>query len=132
MKMISTDKSIHADWEGNNAEITLQLSVLTFSDEQNIHYAYLPALDITGYGKNEREAQKSLKIVLHEYLDYTTKHNTLLKDLERHGWIIKRGKQVQPPDWATLIGKNKEFNALVSSNRNFYKTEQAVSIPAFA
>ncbi len=132
MKMISTNKHIKADWEGNNAVLTLQLSILIFSDEKSIHYAYLPALDLTGYGKSETEAKKSLKIVLHEYLDYTTKHNTLVKDLERHGWIVKKGKQVQPPDWATLIGKNKEFNALVSSNRNFYKTEQSVSIPAFA
>lgn len=80
VKMIKQQKMKTA-WSGNDQQIELELAVIHFRDEKGIFFSFLPALDITGYGKTAREAAQSLKIVLHEYLDTTTRNHTLLKDL---------------------------------------------------
>jgi hypothetical protein len=55
-----------------------------------LHFVYAPALDVTGYGLNEKEAQNSFVISLEEFLDFTQKKGTLNSELERMGWKLNR------------------------------------------
>jgi hypothetical protein len=125
-------KIFKAGWGGNNSIVEIEVPVFLFSDENGIHYSFLPSLDLMGYGNTMAEAKASLAIVCKEYLEYTTRNKTLFKDLEKHGWNIKkRKKEFNPPDLATLLNKNEELNRLVST-RDYTKKNQSIELPAFA
>ncbi|MBI3720027.1 MAG: hypothetical protein HY252_15700 [Sphingobacteriales bacterium] len=85
-------KQVKAKSPGAIQKMKLQLPVIAFI-EDNVNMLYCPALDLTGYGNNEREAQKSFETVLAEYLQYTTTKGTLLADLKKLGWNFKKTKK---------------------------------------
>lgn len=81
----------HVNIAGNTHFLKIGQSIdynlaLVLFEEDNITFCYCPTLDITGYGHNEKEANKSFEITLHEYFDYTLKEKTLKADLTRLGW----------------------------------------------
>lgn len=126
------NKHFKAGFQGNHTMVVLQLPVFFFQDENAIHYALLPSLDLMGYGNSAPEAEQSLAIVVKEYLDFTTKNNTLHKDLEEHGWKIqKRGKKILPPNIAKQICDNEQLNTILSE-RDFQKRDKEIRLPAFA
>jgi hypothetical protein len=45
---------------------------VVFFEDDGIFYAHIPPLDITGYGKNEKEARHSLTVMVDEFINYTT------------------------------------------------------------
>jgi hypothetical protein len=45
---------------------------VVFFEDDGIYYAHIPPLDITGYGKNEKEARHSLTVMVDEFINYTT------------------------------------------------------------
>ena len=63
-------------------EIAVFVDAIKF-EEDNLFYTNIPSLDITGYGKNRKEADESLEIMLEEFFDYTVNHNTLDKVLKK-------------------------------------------------
>ena len=76
---------------------SMKLSLIDYKDDE-AYYSYCPDLDLIGYGNNEQEAQESFKIVLEEYMRYTTENQTLIQDLKNHGWkITGDGKKLIPP-----------------------------------
>ena len=80
---------IQGKWqEGKNA-VKLNLPVMFF-EEDGVQIAYIPVLDISGYGKTEQEAKDSLEVSLSEYFSYTIRKNTFIEDLKTHGWTIKK------------------------------------------
>jgi hypothetical protein len=65
--------------KSDTRSIKVDLPVLYFM-EDNLHYAYMPSLDLTGYGNTVEEANESLSIVMEEFLSYTmSKRACLLK-----------------------------------------------------
>ena len=110
-----------------NATITsLQVGVITFNGDNSI-IAYCPSLDLTGCGYTEQEAIESFNIVLEEYIKYTTEHDTLIADLEEHGWRINNGK-ITPPKISKSLQKNKDFDNIVN-NYDFKKQNMSFAIP---
>ncbi|MEI9933761.1 MAG: hypothetical protein WDM71_02675 [Ferruginibacter sp.] len=88
--------------------IKVNLQVLFF-DEDGIYYAYMPSLDLTGYGNTEEEANKSLAVVLDEFLRYTLNKNTFIIELKRLGWKIKsKNKPMSAPQMSDLINTNDQ------------------------
>ncbi len=71
--------------------IKVDLQVLFF-EEDNIHFAYMPSFDLTGYGNTVEECKESLTVVVDEFLRYTLKKNTLFIEMQRLGWKIKSKK----------------------------------------
>jgi hypothetical protein len=53
-------------------------------------------LDISGYNKTEEEARHDFEYALNEYVKFQMEHDTLNKDLERHGWEVKQRKAKGP------------------------------------
>ena len=78
--------------------IHTELPLISFV-EDDVHFVYCPALDLTGYGNNESEAKNSFTQTLKIYFDYTTNKKTLQKDLEDHGWKVKRNRKLKAPDF---------------------------------
>ena len=54
---------------------SMELSLISYKDDE-AYCCYCPVLDLTGYGDNEKQAQESFKIVLEEYIRYTTENQT--------------------------------------------------------
>ncbi len=72
-------------WEEGKNSVIVNLPVMLF-EEVDTHIAYIPVLDISGYGKDEEESKRSLAICLNEYFSYTLNKNTFIEDLKAHGW----------------------------------------------
>lgn len=111
--------------------IKVDLKVLFF-EEDNIHYAYMPSFDLTGYGNTEEEAKKSLTVVLDEFLRYTLNKNTLFIEMQRLGWKIKsKKKPLYAPQMSDLINTNDQLKDIVNS-RQYTTSNYQVNLPAFA
>lgn len=67
--------------------IFVNLPVLFFEDSGN-RIIYCPALDLSGYGSSESDAETSFNVVFHEYFDYTLKKDSLRKDLAILRWTF--------------------------------------------
>lgn len=111
--------------------VKLDVTVLLF-EEDNLHFAYLPPFDLTGYGNNESEALQSLTIVLDEFLRYTLNKNTFLLELKRLGWKIRsKAKPMVAPQMSDLINTNEQLRDIVNSKK-YTTSNYQVNVPAFA
>lgn len=115
---------------GSNS-VKVNLQVLVFKEE-NIFFAYMPSLDLTGYGKTEEEAKESLTIVLDEFLKYTLDKNTLFIEMQRLGWKIKsKKKPMYAPQMSDLINSNEQLKEIVNS-KEYTTLNYQVDLPAYA
>lgn len=111
--------------------VKIDLQVLFF-EEDNIHYAYMPSFDLTGYGNNEKEARESLTVVLDEFLRYTLNKKTLFSEMQRLGWEIKTRKSyIHAPQLSDLINNNKQLKDIVNS-KQYTSSKYQVNVPEFA
>jgi hypothetical protein len=111
--------------------LAVNLKVVLF-EEEAIFFAYLPSLDLTGYGKTIAEAKDSLKIVLDEYLRYTLNKNTFFIDLQRLGWNMKSKKKLlTPPQMSDLIHSNEQLRDIIN-HKQFTTSNYTVNLPALA
>ena len=84
--------------------------------EDDIYYVYSPALDLVGYGINEKEALSSWEVVLEEYLTYSVNEKTLITDLEKHGWQIAPGQnKIISPTLTWLLQHNPDLNNIYNN-----------------
>ena len=108
---------LKADWRQGENKVKLQVPVMLFT-EKKVHVAYIPVLDLSGYGNSEKEAIGSLQIVLDNYLDYTIKKNTLIQDLKNHGWQIKkRNKPFIAPELTAMINTNEYLHDIFNKKK---------------
>lgn len=111
--------------------VKVDLQVLFF-EEDNIHYAYMPSFDLTGYGNTEEEAKESLTVVLDEFLRYTLNKNTLFIEMQRLGWKIKsKTRPMYAPQMSDLINTNEQLKDIVNS-KQYTTSNYQVNVPAFA
>ena len=98
-------------YQGKSKSVRIRLFLVHFQDENKVHFIYSPHLDLTGYGNNLTEAQKSFEIVFEDFVDYTLKKKTLAKVLTGLGWELKgtekHPKKVIAPSITSVINDNK-------------------------
>jgi len=100
--------------------VSVGLNVLLW-EEDGIHYAFSPALDINGYAKSEQAAKQSFEVMLQEFLEYAHNKSTLFKELERLGWTVnKKKKRVKAPNHQELLADNEDYREI--ANRVGIKT----------
>ena len=123
-------EGIKGQWkEGKNA-INIELPVMIF-EEDGTSIAYIPVLDISGYGKDEIEAKQSLETCLSEYFSYTTNKNTLAADLISHGWTrVKKTKPFIAPAITDILNSNQYLHNIVNS-RPYRMDRMNVEMPQF-
>ncbi|MBN9351779.1 MAG: hypothetical protein J0H55_13950 [Chitinophagaceae bacterium] len=114
-----------------STRVKVNVQVFLFM-EDDIWYAYLPALDINGYGNNENEAKESLKIAINEFIRYTLNKKTFFDELKRLGWVIKKSKKsFIAPKISDLINENEELKEIVDS-RSYKSDDYQVRVPVLA
>lgn len=121
--------SLTGTWESGKNKINCQISLISFQEE-GAFIVYCPALDLSGYGNTEAEANNSFEVVLSEYFRYTANKKTIAEDLEKHGWLLKKNlrKGATPPTIGQLLETNKDFNRIFNTH-DFKKTDTTIEIP---
>ena len=118
----------NGDYKSSREKILMSLPLIEF-EEDGSQIIYCPALDLSGYGKNENEAKQSFEIVLEEFFRYTLNKNTFFEELTRMGWKIKKGnKPMSPPQMSDLLEKNENFSRIFNEH-NFRKFDKEILIP---
>jgi hypothetical protein len=64
-----SELKLKGQWQGSGKKVSIDAQ-LFFFEEDGINIAYLPSLDLSGYGKNFEEAEASLKHTLNEFRTY--------------------------------------------------------------
>jgi hypothetical protein len=118
------------NWKDGKASVDMNLPIMIF-EEDGTQIAYIPVLDLVGYGKTEKEAFDSLQVAIGEYLLYSVRKNTLIKDLKAHGWTIrKKNKPYIAPEITELINKNEYLHDIVNT-KPYRMGRMPVSIPQY-
>jgi len=112
--------------------MAMKLPVIIFKEDAAT-ICYCPALDLSGYGHNEKEAIESYKYVVNEYLGHSAQQHTLEKDLKRLGWQIKRNleKSIVPPPVTKLLANNNNFRR-VFEKFDYKKLSTSINFPALS
>lgn len=117
------------------ATFKYDMPVFSFMDDDTF-IVYAPALDLSGYGKTEKEAKISFNEVFRAFVNYTSNKNTLFKELKRLGWKV--GKQtklstkpitLQAPSLQDMLFRD-EYLVEVFQTREFHKYNQRISLTA--
>ena len=95
----------------NKNNINISVSVVVFKDG-DYFIAYCPSLDLAGYDETEDLAKVDFQQMLSDYFEWQIEHNTLEKDLMKHGWKIGV-KTRKEPNFADMIQRNKELRRVV-------------------
>ena len=75
-----------------NAQSVAKTNAVIFSfQDADSYIVYSPQLDVSGYGKTQKEALSSFDYCLAGFLDYTFKKETLYEELISLGWKLKKG-----------------------------------------
>ena len=120
------------NWNAPGKSLKVNLALILF-EEDGQHIAFCPALDVFGYGDSEQRAIDAFTVSLGEYLLYTTNKGTFQKDLEVHGWKVKKSlhKPMVPPEMSYLLSSNDEFSRVFNTH-DFKKINHSVNMPAYA
>lgn len=123
-------KKFCATLQGKGKTIEVSLAVL-FYQEDKIHFAYCPTLDIYGYGENEQEAKDSFEVNVSEFFRYTLNKGTLYEVLKSLGWKIRRGKiqKITPPTVEQLVARDNDYSNILQT-RSVRQVFQNIAIPA--
>ncbi|MGB8492005.1 MAG: hypothetical protein WCE64_13195 [Bacteroidales bacterium] len=126
---MSKQGTIKGQWADGKNRIKCQLPLIIFKEDNNI-ITYCPALDLSGYGADEIESNKSFEEVLSEYFTYTVNKKTLASDLKNLGWTIRKNlkKPAIPPSMEKLLMTNADFSRIFN-NHDFRKTHKTFDIP---
>lgn len=119
-------------WADKKNTYIMSLPVIIFKDGES-EIVYCPALDLSGYGKNENEAKESFKVSVNEFFKYSTNKNTLRLELKRLGWELKKSKKkpMLPPPMSKLLEENDNFSNIFN-NYPFRKIDQQIEMPALS
>lgn len=113
----------------SDLKVNVRVDVISFI-EDGITILYCPALDISGYGKGEREAKESFELTLDEFFKYTINKGTFTSELKRLGWTIKSKRKFKatPPDMQKLLRDNEHFSDIFN-NHDFRKFNTQIGMP---
>ena len=113
----------------DDKRIRVKLSIVMFEDSGQ-KVVYCPAIDVYGYGTTETEATESFQTCLEEFFTYSIRKKTLIPELERLGWTIKKEKKFTPPVFSILL-ENKRTLSDIFDKRPFKKIDRNFAIPAY-
>jgi hypothetical protein len=68
---------------------------------------------------------------MEEFLRYTSNKETAHEVLESLGWTITKKKNISAPSLSELI-KNRSYLEEIFTEKQFRKTDETVTLPAFA
>jgi O-methyltransferase involved in polyketide biosynthesis len=95
---------------------------LLFFKEDAVFFVYAPALDVTGYGMTENEAQNSFVETLEEFLSFTQKNKMLESELKRLGWKQDQTTKVFQPPFLDEMLQNHAYLSEIVREYDFQKS----------
>ena len=103
--------------------IQVDVSVIVF-EEHGIFVAYCPALELSSYGENEKEAKEAFEGAMDIFIKETSQRGTLEKFLLQLGWSLQKRPKIdyRPPTLSL-----KESQKLISKNGKVY--DERVAMP---
>lgn len=117
------------------ATFKYDMPVFSFMDDHT-YIVYAPALDLSGYGKTEKEAKESFNEVFRAFVNYTSNKNSLFKVLRRLGWKVssqtklsKKPIEIKAPGLQEMLFRD-EYLVEVFQTREFHKYNQRISLTA--
>ncbi|HNP19891.1 MAG TPA: hypothetical protein PKL31_15740 [Fulvivirga sp.] len=117
-----------------NANHVVNTAVFVFQDQGSWFY-YSPALDLTGYGDSEVEAEDSFTLSLSEMVRYTLNKKTMKRLLVSMGWKFTKAKKsklsLEAPPMHILL-QNDEYLQDIFNSKEFVKKNRKVEIPPMA
>lgn len=116
--------------QASGKKVNVRLDIIRFEDS-GCQIVYCPALDLSGYGNTNEDAENSFRTTLEEFFRYTINKNTLKKELLRLGWVVKDNprKKMTPPDMSVLLSNNRQFRSIFNK-RSFIKSAETFALPA--
>ena len=103
---------ISGTFKGHNSKIEVKLPLIAF-EEDGSQIVYCPALDVSGYGITEHEANQSFTTSLEAFFSYSMNKGTFLEELRRLGWKAKNiHKPMTPPNMSKLLSENDNFSRI--------------------
>lgn len=129
---MSIKRTVTGKWVYGRNTIECTLPLIIFKEDDNI-ITFCPALDLSGYGFTEEEANHAFEETLSEYFRYTVNKKTLAEDLEKMGWKIRKNlrKPAIPPTMDDLLKNNEDFKRIFNTY-DFHKRNTTINIPEFA
>ena len=118
------------EWSSEKEKIIVNLHMIEF-EEDGCKIVYCPALDVSGYGKDLKEATDSFNVSLSEFFKYGIHKQTIFDELKSMGWIIKdkhKQKNMQAPSMSKLLENNANFNRIFN-DFPLRKYDQKIEIP---
>jgi hypothetical protein len=97
-----------------------------FFEEDGVHFANIPPLDLIGYGNSEKDAKHSLDVMVEEFIRYTTENKTLESELKKLGW-----QRIVYPSLTELIDRNDQLKNIVN-NRPIRTDRININMPVLA
>ena len=125
-----SDFIFDAEMQISKGKLKAHLDLYSFL-ENNIHIIYCPALDMSGYGESEEDAQKSFEEVFTSSMKYMVNKSSLHDDLKKHGWNVrgKKSHDLKSPKFEDMYKANKDFKDIID-NKPYQKIYKDVCIPA--
>lgn len=115
-------------WKSENKGVKVRVPLIIFKEDDNDIF-YCPALEISGYGKDETEARQSFEVSLDQFIQYTIHKNTLHSELMKLGWTLHgKHKPAYPPSMQHLLENNENFNRIFNEHP-FRKVDEQIEIP---
>ncbi len=116
-------------WKKSGVTIELMVDVISFVEDNNSIF-YCPALDVSGYGENDDDAQKSFELSLGEFFDYTLNKGTFEGVLKKMGWVVTKSKRkpMTPPTMERLLRENENFSRIFNTH-DFRKFNTKINMP---
>ncbi len=104
--------------------IQIKIEVLLF-EEHETFVAYCPALELSSYGVDQKDAKKAFEGALDIFVKETTKRGTLEKLLLKLGWSLEQKPKLnyRPP-----VFNLKDQQSLLLKNPSIYQESMAMPV----
>ncbi len=121
-----------AELKTRDGSVKALLELFKFK-EGDMTIVYCPAIDLSAYGRNDKEAEHEFVEVFRMHMSHCLAKKTIAEDLKSHGWHIKgvKQKKIAAPTIEELLPINKTLQDIIY-NKDFVKMSRPMEIPQFA
>ncbi|MBV6641035.1 MAG: hypothetical protein KI791_09960 [Cyclobacteriaceae bacterium] len=113
--------------QGNKTANFQNVPVFVIREDDTTIY-YTPVFDISGYGYDDTEAEKSLQVAINEFFRYTLNKKTFSSELLKLGWKQLKKKKYLPPVMSEMV-KERDYLSEIIDSHDFSKKSLDVAMP---
>jgi len=122
-----------ADLKTKDGHVLAMLELFKFK-EDSMTIVYCPSIDLSAYGRTDKEAESEFKDVFKLHMSHCLENSTLRKDLKAHGWQLstkEKTKAIKAPSIEKMLPNNETLRDIIY-NKDYTKVSKCIEIPEFA